>query len=69
MEAKILQQSIIDKIFNLTDTQKLRQLNVIVEQLTDNSDVLEGLAKPIRKTLSIEELKKEQHFKPIKGIF
>jgi trans-2-enoyl-CoA reductase len=65
MEAKILQQSIIDKIFNLTDTQKLRQLNVIVEQLTDNSDVLGGLAKPMRKTLSIEELKKEQHFKPI----
>ena len=65
MEAKVLQQSIISKIFALTDTRKLRQLNVIVEQLTDSNDVLQRLAKPMRKKLSIEELKKEQNFKPI----
>jgi regulator of PEP synthase PpsR (kinase-PPPase family) len=65
METKALQQSIINKIFGLTDTRKLRQLSVIVEQLTDNSDVLERLAKPMRKKLSIEELKKEQNFKSI----
>lgn len=62
METKALQQSIINKIFNLTDTRKLKQLSVIVEQLTD---ILERLAKPMRKKLSIEELKKEQNFKPI----
>ena len=65
MEAKILQQSIINKIFNLTDTQKLKQLDVIVEQLSDNNYILERLAKPMRKKLSIEQLKKEQNFKPI----
>ena len=65
METKALQQSIINRIFNLTDTRKLKQLSVIVEQLTDNSDLLERLAKPMRKKLSIEELKKEQNFKPI----
>lgn len=63
--AKELQQSIVNKIFSLTDTRKLTQLSVLVEQLTDNSTVLERLAKPMRKKLSIEELKKEQNFKPI----
>ncbi|MFK7950010.1 MAG: hypothetical protein AB8G11_20640 [Saprospiraceae bacterium] len=65
MEAKILQQTIINKIFNLTDTRKLKQLDVIVEQLSDNNYILERLAKPMRKKLSIEQLKKEQNFKPI----
>jgi hypothetical protein len=33
--------------------------------MENNKTILHHLAKPMRKTLSIEQLKKEQNFKPI----
>ena len=33
--------------------------------MENNKTILQRLAKPMRKTLSIEQLKKEQHFKQI----
>lgn len=36
-----------------------------LQQSIGNRTILERLAKPMRKKLSIEKLKKEQNFKPI----
>jgi hypothetical protein len=33
--------------------------------MKNNHDILNYLAKPMRKTVSVEQLKKEQNFKPI----
>ena len=61
--AESVKLDIISQITSLNDATVLAQLARILKQNAPKTDVaLIKLTKPRRKTLNIEQLKKEQHF-------
>ncbi len=58
-----LKLSLIRQISVLDDATLLAQLDTILKQYpSKNDDILKKLSTPRRKTLDIEQLKKEQNF-------
>lgn len=62
MAIEALKLSLIQYIMETQDEKRLQRLYVVVQS---EENMLERLAKPMRKTLDIEQLKKEQGFQPI----
>lgn len=66
MNIEALKLDLISKIMLLKDDQKLKKVQITLKELSeDKEDIIQKLSKPMRKKLDIEELKKEQNFKPI----
>lgn len=62
--------NLIVRISNLDKEESVRKVEEIVEVVEhlptqQQSEVLRKLAKPMRKKLDLEELKREQNWKPI----
>ncbi|MBK8562307.1 MAG: hypothetical protein IPN76_02925 [Saprospiraceae bacterium] len=56
---------LISQITSLKDEAQIARLEVVFKNLTAGDALLQKLAKPMRKHLSIEELVKEQGFKGV----
>lgn len=61
---------LIVRISKLDDVESVRQVKKTVESVEkrptqEQLEMLKKMAKPMRKTLDIEQLKKEQNWKPI----
>lgn len=65
MSVEALKLEIINRIMALRDTSKLKKIEATLKEMWSDDDILNKLNKPMRKTLDIEQLKKEQNFKPI----
>jgi len=67
MTIEALKLGIIDKIRSLgnEDVHKLKKLEATLKEMWPEEDIIKKLSKPIRKKIDIEELKREQNFKPI----
>jgi len=67
MTVEALKLDLISKIMTLKDTSKLKKLEATLKEIwsDDTNEVISSLNKPMRKRLDIEELKREQNFKPI----
>lgn len=56
---------LIQKITHLEDEASVSRLEVVFKMLAEELDILNKVAKPMRKQLSIEELVEEQNYKGI----
>jgi len=56
---------LISQITSLKDEAEVTRLEVVFKNLTAGNDLLQKLAKPMRKRLDIDELVKEQGFKGV----
>lgn len=67
MSSEALKLSLIARIMDLDDISFLQKLDTIVNEMNSSSNdaLLAALAKPIRKKLDLEELKKEQNYSPM----
>ena len=67
MSVEALKLDLISRIMTLQDASKLKKLEATLKEIgSDNSDeIIKSLNKPMRKRLDIEELKREQNFKPV----
>ena len=67
MSVEALQRQIIHKIMNL-DAAQLQEIDATLERYAPTNAVIDALDKPMRDKLDIEQLKKEQGFKPINKV-
>jgi len=67
MNIEALKLEIIDKIKSAgdDDIHKLKKLEATIKEMWPDDDVLKRLHKPMRKTTDVEEIKREQNYKPI----
>lgn len=65
MSEEALKLEIINRIMALKDSSKLKKIEATLREMWSDDITLEKLNKPMRKTLDIEQLKKEQNFKPV----
>jgi len=67
MNIEALKLEIIDKIKSAgdDDSHKLKKLEATIKEMWPDDDVLKRLHKPMRKTTDVEEIKREQNYKPI----
>jgi hypothetical protein len=56
---------LISQITSLKDEAEIARLEVVFKNLTAGDELLQKLAKPMRKHLKVEELVKEQGFKGV----
>jgi len=56
---------LISQITRLKDEAEIARLEVVFKNLTAGNDLLQKLAKPMRKHLDLDELVKEQGFKGV----
>ena len=57
--------SLIEQIMATNDAAELRKIDSAIKNIQLHAEPLSRLARPTRKRLDIEELKKEQDFRPI----
>jgi len=60
-----LKLKIINRILSLKDTHTLKIIEKSLEDVELNKDVINKLNKPMRKSIDVEQLKKEQNYKPV----
>jgi len=66
MHTEALKLHLIEKIMKLENAYSLKKIeNTINEVSNEQEDLISKLAKPMRKKIDIEELKREQNFQPI----
>lgn len=65
MSVEALKLALINKIIALTEAHQLRKVASTIDDIQSKDPVLEQLQKPMRKTLDIEQLKREQQFQAI----
>jgi hypothetical protein len=67
---EILKQNLNFRITKIDKEESLRQIEKVIDLVEHSpnkkqSDILKKLAKPMRQKLDLEELKREQNWKPI----
>lgn len=67
MQIEALKLNLIKKIMEVDDPSSLAAIEAAISGFhrRDDEDVLRKLAKPMRKELDIEELKREQNWQPV----
>lgn len=66
MQTEALKLHIIEKIMKLENASSLKKIEYTIDELSnEQDDLISKLAKPMRKKIDIEELKREQNFQPI----
>lgn len=65
MQEEAMKLNLIKQIIEMHDTGKLKKVDSAVHKIITEEDTLRALAKPMRKQLRIDELKKDQNFQPI----
>jgi len=67
MNIGALKLELIDKIKYASDNDghKLKKLEASIKEMWPDENILNRLEKPIRKRIDVEEIKREQNFKPI----
>ena len=65
MTIESLKLEIINKVLSLKDTSQLKKIEATLDEMSSEENIIAKLNIPMRKTLDIEKLKKEQNFKPI----
>ncbi len=67
MQIEAFKLDLIKKIMEVDDPSRLEAIEAVLKGLPrrDDEDLLRKLAKPMRKKLDIEELKREQNWKPV----
>ena len=67
MQLEALKLDMIRKIMDEQDVSKLEAINATLSQShqSDREEILHRIAKPTRRKLDIEELKREQNWRPI----
>jgi len=65
MSEDALKLELINRIMSLKDAYKLRKIEATLRDMWSDEDIIKKLSKPMRKRIDVEELKKEQNFKPI----
>ena len=67
MQIEALKLDLIKKIMEVDDPSRLAAIEAAItgSHRRDDEDVLRKLAKPMRKKLDIEELKREQNWQPV----
>ena len=65
MSDDALKLELINRIMSLKDAYKLRKIEATLRDMWSDDDIIKKLSKPMRKRIDVEELKKEQNFKPI----
>ena len=65
MSDDALKLELINKIMSLKDAYKLRKIEATLKDIWSDDDIIKKLSKPMRKRIDVEELKKEQNYKPI----
>ena len=65
MQEKIFKHALIKQIMETDDTAELKRIDSAVSDILSNKDLLKNLAKPMRKRLDVEELKREQNYQPV----
>lgn len=65
MQAEQIKLHLIKQIMNLENIHDLEKIDQLMHEISLEADKLKKLSRPMRKKLNIEELKKEQNFRPI----
>ena len=65
MQTETIKLNIIRQIMEMDDSAQLTLVEQAIKQIGVKNDLLGKLAKPMRKKLDIEQLKKEQNYHPI----
>jgi hypothetical protein len=67
MQAEVIKLNLIRYIMEIADTSKLKKMDLVIRNIkkSESKIDLKKFAKPMRDYLDVEELKKEQNFKPI----
>lgn len=67
MNIETLKLELINKIKSVSadDGDKLKKLETTIEEMWPDFNILKKLEKPMRKKIDVEEIKREQNFKPI----
>jgi len=65
MGVEALKLELINKIMSLKNVYELKKVEAVLKDMWSDEDIIKKLSKPMRKRIDIEELKKEQNFKPI----
>lgn len=63
--AESLKIQLIQQILHLQDIARLNKIAILLQELKSEDELIQNLAKPTRKALDIDVLKKEQGFTPI----
>ena len=65
MNVDALKLELINRIMSLKDAYKLREIEATLRDMWTDEDIIKKFSKPIRERIDIEELKREQNYKPI----
>lgn len=66
MHTESLKLHIIEKILKLENTSGLEKIEHTIDEVSNEQvDLITKLAKPMRKKIDLEALKKEQNYQPI----
>ncbi|HFB99416.1 MAG TPA: hypothetical protein ENJ53_01295 [Phaeodactylibacter sp.] len=65
MSVEALKLEILNKIMALHNAYDLKKIEATLEAIETDRDILKRLSTPIKKDINIEELKKEQNWKPV----
>ena len=65
MQTETIKLNIIRQIMEMDDSAQLTLVEQAIKQIGVQNDLLGKLARPMRKKLDIEQLKKEQNYQPI----
>ena len=67
MQAEVIKLNLIKYIMEVVDASKLKKMDFVIRNINKSESKidLKKFAKPMREYLDVEELKKEQNYKPI----
>lgn len=65
MHTEVIKFNLIKQIMELDDIAKLKKIGRVIDNIGSENDLWSNLVRPLRKRLDIEELKKDQNYKPI----
>jgi len=65
MSEEALKLNLINKILSFTNITLLKKVEASLNEISQDDLIIRRLSKPMRKKTDIEQLAKEQNFKPI----
>jgi hypothetical protein len=61
----LMKEAMIEKIMRIEDLSLIEKVNQMIDIFAPKEDKLSQMIKPMKETLDIEEMKREQGYKPI----
>lgn len=65
MNIEALKLELVNKIMALKDAYDLMKIKATLKDMSSTEEIIKRLSKPTRKSINIEQLKKEQNYQPI----